>query len=220
LRLFRLPHCQLFSEVRLPRLGQSDTETRWKWKLELLCNSWQVLVLGYRGDWEPASTLGVYAPPGLQSEGIRQGVLYAFDWEGRPMWPDPVVIENQWLPWDQPPEIPLLIFASYLQPSQSGIVQGGPELAMLGIDRRTGQQVLEMRFRQPGVGLEIEGSPEERAVRIKLQRSTTVVRFVEAGPKFPAEEEGAASSNSATGIPWWELIRRAAGEIFERKPSR
>ena len=213
LRIYRLPQGELFAEVRLPPVTGRDSGA--KVKLGLLCNSWQVLVIAYRGDWEPTTAQGIYAPPGLQSEGIREGVLYAFDWEGRAMWSDPVVVQNEWLPWDQPPEIPLLIFASYLQPSQSGMIQGGPELAISGIDRRTGQQVLQLRLRQPGVGLEIEGSPEERAVRIKLQRSTTVVRFVEMGQDASSGEEKSSSSSPTTGASWWEVLRRAAGDIFQ-----
>jgi len=213
LRIYRLPQGELFAEVRLPPITGRDSGA--KVKLGLLCNSWQVLVLAYRADWEPTTAQGIYAPPGLQSEGIREGILYAFDWEGRPMWADPVVVQNEWLPWDQPPEIPLLIFASYLQPSQSGMIQGGPELAISGIDRRTGQQVLQLRLRQPGVGLEIEGSPEEQAVRIKLQRSTTIIRFVEMEQDASSGEEKSSSSSPTTGASWWEILRRAAGDIFQ-----
>jgi hypothetical protein len=52
-------------------------------------------------------------------------------------------------------------------------------------------------------------------VRIKLQRSTTVVRFVEMGQDASSGEEKSSSSSPTTGASWWEVLRRAAGDIFQ-----
>jgi outer membrane protein assembly factor BamB/tetratricopeptide (TPR) repeat protein len=212
LRIFRLPQETPLIEGKFGLPGNPEGARG----LLLMVNSWQLVVLGYHRDWDRESSQRVFAPFGWQSEPIRQGLLWAFDWRGRPLWSEPLLVENQFFPLDQPSELPVLVFCCLTQSAAGGVARVGPELALLCVDRRTGTRVLDTRLPNPGGGMEIEGSPEEQVVRIRFPRSTLILSFTNAqvGTAGPSGDSG----EGAGMLPQlWDLLRRATGQLLDQK---
>jgi len=83
-----------------------------------------------------------YKPIGHPSEyPLINGLVYAFSIKtGESLWPGPALVRNRGIVMQQPPDIPLLVFADrqLIRNSTSG---GGSQLRVLCLDRRTGQTV-------------------------------------------------------------------------------
>ncbi len=72
---------------------------------------------------------------------LINGPVYAFSLKsGEPLWPGPALVRNRGIVLQQPPDIPLLVFADR-QTIRDATNGGGLQLRVLCLDRRTGQTV-------------------------------------------------------------------------------
>ncbi len=192
LEIYRLHDGALLAKGTLPSSTQVDTTLA----LELFVNRWQILVLGLLEERGPHPEIMRYNIGISESRPILRGVLWAFDPQGRPMWPEPMTITQRWLPLDQPPDVPILVLPGIAQETQSDS-QSSLELSLLLLDKRTGVQIADLRLRNPGLYLEIEGNVEQKAVSLRLQRSTFVLNFTD----VPQAEGTAGQSSEEKVMP-------------------
>jgi hypothetical protein len=70
---------------------------------------------------------------------IINGQVYAFNLKsGEALWPGPATVRNRGIILQQPPDIPLLVFADR-QMTRDAMSGGGSQLRLLCLDRRTGE---------------------------------------------------------------------------------
>ncbi|HUT11496.1 MAG TPA: PQQ-binding-like beta-propeller repeat protein [Thermoguttaceae bacterium] len=117
---------------------------------------------------------------------IGYGWVYAFDLQGKPLWPEPVKIENQQFAGYQPDRLPVLTF--FYQ-----TYQGSPrryEIALECIDKRTGHKIRLKDFPQMTTPLQLVGDPEADTVEVQLGGQKVTMSFTdEPWPAAAAEEE-------------------------------
>lgn len=203
LEIYRLDTGNLLSECQLP-IPLPEAQLR---QLEILGNSWQLLVVGLAEVPSAAVQPTSYPPPGVACERISRGVLWACDLDGRPIWTEPVTVSDCWLPVDQPREAPVLVFSWIAASVDRTVASSGQQLSLLVLDRRTGAKLLDTRVPNSGIRLEIEGNPEQKAVRIKLHRTGFLISFSDK-PEDPLADE-AKSSPNGTLPNLLDLLRRA-----------
>jgi len=117
---------------------------------------------------------------------IGYGWVYAFDLQGKPLWPEPVKIENQQFAGYQPENLPVLVF--FYQ-----TYQGSPrryEITLECLDKRTGRKIRLKDFPQMTTPLHLFGDPEADTVEVQLGgRKVTMTFTGEPWPADAAEEE-------------------------------
>ncbi|HEX4416017.1 MAG TPA: PQQ-binding-like beta-propeller repeat protein, partial [Lacipirellulaceae bacterium] len=70
---------------------------------------------------------------------MTSGPVYAFDLKsGEPLWRGPAIVRNRGIIFQQPSDIPLLVFADR-QMTRDAMSGGGSQLRLLCLDRRTGE---------------------------------------------------------------------------------
>jgi outer membrane protein assembly factor BamB/tetratricopeptide (TPR) repeat protein len=115
---------------------------------------------------------------GVSSETIERARVYAFDDQGKALWPSPLEIEDQCLPLDQPELLPVLAFVcAYKEPLPTGRTETGTSL--LCVDKRTGRVVCEEHFKWRNSTFHAVGDPEKQTVQIQLQRATVTLTFTD-----------------------------------------
>jgi outer membrane protein assembly factor BamB len=138
-------------------------------------------------------------PGTVLQQPMYRGWVYAFDKHGKVVWPEPVFIEGQHLPADQPSLLPVLTFAcqQYLRPAGSGGTRY--QMSVLCIDKRTGQKFdplagLDGNAAAQPVNtlgaLELAGDPQEHSLEMRMPQSTVVLTFTDkTAPAAPAPAE-------------------------------
>ncbi len=124
---------------------------------------------------------------GTSSAPMLRGVVQAFGPDGEPRWPEPVVVENQYLLLGQSNRLPVLIFAC--------LEHGTPQasISLLCLDKRTGKRVFppenkEARFAvlsHPAL-LDVSADPATRSVRIRMQSGEVKMTFTDKPQAAPA----------------------------------
>lgn len=147
---------------------------------------------------------------GTSSQRITKAHVYAFDSQGKSMWPAPVEIEDQFLPLDQPSQLPVLIFAATVQERKTEQRVMTANTVILGLDKRNGHVICNEAIRNGSNGLALAGDPQKRTVELRLQRDTLTLTFT---------DEPATASQAL-----WKAIHRAvllpgSGQKLPSKPS-
>lgn len=133
---------------------------------------------------------------GTASPRITKAHLYAFDRQGKNMWPAPVLVEDQYLPLDQPGQLPVLIFAAMVQERKQEQQRAlTTNTVILGLDKRNGHVICSEAIPNSTSGLTLIGNPQKQTVDIRLQRETITLSFA----------DQAATPSQA----FWKAIRRA-----------
>ena len=165
----------------------------------------EYLVFASRGDREPGVSSGGMQPGvingGMPVKQIR-GRLYAFDRStGKPLWPDPALIDGYSLPSGQPPASPALWFVRQAsERSRDARVGASIKASVLGIDRRTGRLLLNKTDLTSQVNFhEIVADPAARTVTFAIP-----------GLLGDADVHRRAGSAGATGPGRRRLGRRRA----------
>ena len=154
----------------------------------------------------------VQSLPLAPSVELGKGHMMAFDREGHPLWNSPRLIENECLPLNQPPRLPVVTFASFVRERTlfSGYTMG---VSILSIDKRTGRTVLKKTFAKPSSAIDIVGDPQKKTVTFQMQQTTVTMAFTDT-PAEPNREVDAKDAAEAAARPTeavWKAIRNAAG---------
>lgn len=170
-----------------------------------------VVVVQGPEDEQPNENRHVHPIPGASSQRITRAYVYAFDRQGKPLWPSPVEVKDQFLPFDQPSQLPVLVFASMVQQRSAERKTLQTSTVILGVDKRTGQVICNETVANGSNSLALLGDPQRKTVEIQLQRDAIVLTF--------------RDQNASTSQALWKALRRAmvgppssAGANAERKP--
>ena len=127
----------------------------------------------------------LYGLYGVVTRVITKAHVYGFDLAGKKRWPEPATVEDQFLLVNQPPRLPMLMFACGI-PGGRGLASGQPKLAVLGVDKRTGQVFRpEQTFEGSGY-LRLLGDPEKKAIQLHLPRDLVTLTFSDKPPPKPS----------------------------------
>lgn len=141
---------------------------------------------------------------------LYQGRLYAFDSEGKLLWPEPVKVENQMLLSDQFDELPILIFAcQHYERKPNGRGQWKPRV--LCVDKRTGRKVYEEVFDGHIRNFDVSCNVAKKTISLTMQKATVTLTFTDKPippPKAANKEhaEGTPGGNIAHAL--WDSIRK------------
>ncbi|HAY81541.1 MAG TPA: hypothetical protein DCY79_17195, partial [Planctomycetaceae bacterium] len=148
--------------------------------------------------FEPISVRGL----GME---FVSGKVYAWDKAKQSLsWPAPAYVERYGLLLDQPSSLPMLVFARHVARGGSPVGNSAPAkraTALLGIDKRTGQGVLDMNEQQlpfQTTGMKLFAKPAEQSVTVVVSNQPVVAAYV--GGDVPPEPPFRAPQ-SARGIP-------------------
>jgi len=129
-----------------------------------------------------------YGLPGLSNVPINRAHVYGFDRQGKKLWNEPVTVEDQYLLMNQPPRLPVLVFACGTQ-TRNPNFPSQPKTAILCIDKRNGR-VLQPQETYNGLSyLRVTGEPEKKAVEFRLQQHLVALRFTDKPPPPPKTAE-------------------------------
>ena len=127
--------------------------------------------------------------PLCPSKLVHEGRLYAFDGHGKLLWPAPVKIENQFLPLDQPPDLPVLTFVCRVQEREGGRFK----TAVLCIDKRNGRTVYQAEdaadFMIP---FQCVGDAQKKTVDLVTWTNTVTLTFTD--KPWPSGSAAAAAA--------------------------
>jgi tetratricopeptide (TPR) repeat protein len=139
---------------------------------------------------------GLQGVPGVQ---ISRAKVYAFDPGGKPLWPQPVTVQDQYLVLHQPQRFPALIFACGVQ-DRRAVGTSQPQTAILAVDKRTGQ-VVQPKERYEGLShFRLIGDPEKKSIDIHLQRQVVTLNFTDKPVVTPSKVEKKAATPSSALI--------------------
>jgi len=167
----------------------------------------------------------VYPMHGLSSVRITKGNMYAFDHQGKALWPSPVAVENQYLPLNQPSGLPVVTFTCMVHEQQpNGRTQS--KTAVLCIDKRNGRVCLDEEIPTPTNSFRLVGDPEKKTVEVQLQRNTFTMTFTdkplppEPGPEDASEPKPAeAEEGSKTTGAIWKALQKAVVDTSWQAPD-
>ncbi len=142
---------------------------------------------------------------------INQGRLYAFDSQGKLLWPDPVKIEKQLLLSDQPAALPIVIFGcQHYERKPNGRGQWKPRV--LCFDKRSGRRVYKGEFDNHMGIFNVACDIEKKTVALTMQKKTVILTYTD-NPIPPPSAADADPTESPPGSKithaLWNSIRKA-----------
>ncbi len=152
----------------------------------------QYLLITHRQQMTSGTTRRTYMHP-TSSVRIGRGRVYAFDRTGKEMWPEPVLVENQFLSLNQPSSLPVLVFACMVQEPQTGNVRTQPKTAILCLDKRTGRVICKREFADRTSIFQVSGDPDKRTVEIRIQKNLLTMTFTD--HPVPPDDDPASADN-------------------------
>jgi len=161
----------------------------------VLRSAQQYLVITQGPENDQNDNRHTHSVTGTASPRITKAHIYAFDRQGKNMWPAPVMVEDQYLPLDQPGQLPVLIFAAMVQERKQEQRALITNTVILGLDKRNGHIICSEAIPNSTTGLTLIGNPQKQTVDIRLQRETITLSFA----------DHAATPSQAI----WKAIRRA-----------
>jgi outer membrane protein assembly factor BamB len=146
--------------------------------------------------------------PGVPYRPLANGLVYCFNHQGKPVWPAPVKVENQYVLLEQPADLPAVVFAcqSYQRRLGSG---GQMSASLLCIDKRTGRVVLQEKYPGSTGIFELVGDVDRKTIDVRLQQSTIRLRFTEA-PYTAADEAKTRAAAEGEGRSLLDALWRSA----------
>ncbi|WP_460166864.1 outer membrane protein assembly factor BamB family protein [Thermostilla marina] len=146
------------------------------------------IVLGFRDpSSEPAPIVSPIGPfRSMRCISLSQAEVYRIAKDGKQLWEKPAVIENTYLPLDQPIDSPVLVFGGLFW-KKTGAVRTY-QTRVQAIDKRTGKLVLDTWHNNMSQYFNIESVPEEDAVKIALQQAVVTLRFTDRADT-PADDD-------------------------------
>ncbi len=140
---------------------------------------------------------------------IGEGRLYAFDSQGKPLWPEPAKVEKQILLSDQPAGLPLVVFAcQHYERQPNGRGQWKPRV--LCINKRDGRIVYEEQFDNHMRVFDVACDAEKKTVTLTMQKKTVTLTYTDDPlPPPPAADADPAKPSSAKNAAdaLWKSIR-------------
>jgi len=125
-----------------------------------------------------ANRLPMQPLPGTLPKLISHGRVYAFDRQGKLLWPKPAEIDDQHLLMHQPGRLPVLIFGCQVyrrEPNKPGRYR----VSILCLDKRTGRKLPEQTFDNTTSVFQVVGDPKKHTVEFHLQRNTVTMTFTD-----------------------------------------
>jgi tetratricopeptide (TPR) repeat protein len=162
--------------------------------------------------------------PNVISQPITRGWVWAFDHEGKPVWPEPVMVKDQQLPLDQPRRVPVVVFACQEFVRQSNNAMRN-QTSVLCIDKRTGRKIAPESLQiQPNGVFDIVGDPKKHTVELRFQQNTLTMTFTDKPwPPDPKPSEAGKSPATADGKKaarsLWGSVKRAMGGLIPGGPD-
>jgi hypothetical protein len=109
------------------------------------------------------------------SKTVGNGRLYALDRQGKLLWPDPVRIEDQCMPINQPADLPILTFACRVFDGK-----GGRKTSLLCVDKRSGRTVYQGEEVAGSVNFfQVAGDAKKKTVDLMDSTHTVVLTFTD-----------------------------------------
>jgi outer membrane protein assembly factor BamB len=148
-------------------------------------------------------------PGGGFANPLVNGYMYGFDRTTRELvFTTP--IEGRSLTFNQPPDLPVMMFAAQIyRQRSSGRSETAPQAAILCIDKRTGRVAYEEKLGGPVNMIELSGDAAHRQMTIRTNRNAVKLTFTD--DAWPTEAEKAAAAPS---LP--VRASRTLGRGFER----
>lgn len=179
----------------------------------------EVVLVTNSAEREDSVLRRVYPMHGMASAPIVRGHVYAFDRQGKALWPAPVKVHDQFLLLAQPRRLPVVAFACMAQ-VQRPDNSNQHTTSILCIDRHTGRIVLREEFPQASNTFLLTGDLETKTVRLQLQRESITMTFTDKplGPDSPPEGTINPAGGAKRPRPrnLWEALQRAAKGSVEK----
>ncbi|MBN1393634.1 MAG: PQQ-binding-like beta-propeller repeat protein [Pirellulales bacterium] len=155
---------------------------------------------------------------------IYQGRLYAFDGEGKLLWPDPAMVESQYLFDDQFDVMPVIIFACRRYERQAnGRVSWKSEI--LCINKRDGRKVYEEEFDAHVSLFNAACDVEKKTVVLTVDNRSVTLTFTDNPIPPPAKDAEPAKSTPGSKLEHalWNSLRKTfvpGGALPEEEEER
>jgi outer membrane protein assembly factor BamB len=146
----------------------------------------------------PPQIYGIHGVPGVQ---ITRARVYGFDHQGKKLWNEPAVVEDQFLLTNQPVRLPALIFACGTNERRTSAL-GQQRVAWVAVDKRTGRVLRPQESADGSTNLRLVGDPEKKIIDIHLQREVVRLAFTDQ----PIEPEPPPAKTTPTRALWKALI--------------
>jgi outer membrane protein assembly factor BamB len=156
--------------------------------------------------------------PNSIQQPIQSGKIYAFDEQGKLLWPKPASIENQYLLLDQPSRLPILTFACQVF-EQKLLVEGRQKMSILCIDKRNGRVAYKGTTVNPTGVLDIAGNAKKKTVELAMQNETVTLKFTDE-PLPPIATDAVKSSGKNNAVQaLWNSVQKVLGPADETEPE-
>jgi hypothetical protein len=146
----------------------------------------------------------------VASQPIERGWIYAFDKQGKTLWPEPVLVENQFFQPEQPSRVPVLTFACQEYVPGHNMPQN--QILLLCVDKRTGRKVYDKGLASSTGTFDVVGNPQQHSVELRLQQTTITLAFTDK-PLPPSPAEGDKGTNEAGQLDpiraIWKAVEKA-----------
>jgi hypothetical protein len=164
--------------------------------------------------------------PGLLNQPLVSGHVYAFSRAtGALQWPKPVQLRGRGLWLTQPAEVPVVVFAQMVnKKDSSGRTRGN--MAVLCLDRRSGQALYEASDLPRMGNLDLVGQPDQGRVTLTTATRTIKMTFSDAPPAetaTPFQEKIPASASNGQPTGLFRLLGalpRALAKAAEEKATQ
>ena len=181
----------------------------WRDQYLLVTNRWPADTASMKVTMQPL--------PRVLPKPILHGRVYGFDAQGNELWPEPVIVENQHLIWNQPSDLPVLVFGCqghYRKPDQPTHYK----TSILCIDKRSGRVVCREECPSLSGTFELLGDPQKKTVQVRLQRTTITMTFTPTPLAPQSDADTAPKGGEADSPPQANSdIPPAAGAGFTAK---
>jgi outer membrane protein assembly factor BamB len=164
--------------------------------------------------------------PGLSNQPLVSGHVYAFSRAtGALQWPKPVQLRGRGLWLTQPAEVPVVVFAQMVNKKDSS-GRTRSNMAVLCLDRRSGQALYEASDLPRMGNLDLVGQPDQGRVTLTTATRTIKMTFSDAPPAKPAtpfQENTPASASNGQPTGLFRLLGalpRALAKAAEEKATQ
>jgi len=161
---------------------------------------------------------------GMAIRAVNRAWVFAFDQRGRPRWPRPTYVADQHLLLDQPPGLPVLVFACQVYDRQPPTPSERYHVSVVCVDKRSGRIVYQERFQNTTHTFELTGDQAHHTVTLRTQRNQVKLTFTDRPLPEPAEAEPAEDQPDA--LPEGRLLpslrralERGMGGALEAAPD-